>query len=367
MARHPGPASSIGKTAAMGSAGNVMLFTVGAVVVIGILLSAIRTVVLPHGGSVRLTELLFRSFRRLAALHARVDRSATRRHAAVQMSVAMALLCLPLVWLSVAAGGYTLMFKALGTSTWRGSYDLAGSSMFTLGFAKADDIPRLTLAFSAAALAISILALLLVTYLPTIYQAYTSREAFLTAFETIAGDPPNVVAMVVRSHRIASLDRLNIVWTGWRQWFAELRESHTALPAVPFLGSSRSDRSWVATVGTVLDAAAVSLAVLDHPLDADAALCVRAGSLALRDIAEHFGIPVDHDPAPTDPISVPRAAFDSAYDQFVAAGVPVVERSQAWSDWAGWRVNYDAALVGLARLTASPTSRLTGAGTYGES
>ncbi len=35
----------------------------------------------------------------------------------------------------------------------------------------------------ASALAISILALLLVTYVPTIYQAYTSREAFLTSFD----------------------------------------------------------------------------------------------------------------------------------------------------------------------------------------
>ena len=107
----------------------------------------------------------------------------------------------------------------------------------------------------ASALAISILALLLVTYVPTIYQAYTSREAFLTSFETIAGDPPNVTAMIIRSHELASLDRLSVIWIGWREWFAELRESHTALPAVPFLGSSRNDRNWVATVGTFVLAA----------------------------------------------------------------------------------------------------------------
>lgn len=350
--------------------GNIALFVFGALLVGGVLLSAIRTVVLPHAGSVRLTRAVFRSTRRISRWYSTFDRSPNRRHGAMQLSVAVGLLMLPTIWLSIALTGYTMMFKGLGTATWRASYDLSGSSLFTLGFAKPDDLPRLTLAFSASALAISILALLLVTYLPTIYQAYTSREAFLTSFETIAGDPPNVTAMIIRSHQLASLDRLSVIWAGWREWFAELRESHTALPAVPFLGSSRSDRNWVATVGTFLDAAAVSLAVLDHESDsidsrANAALCIRAGSLALRDIAEYFDIEVDHDPQPTDPISIGRDAFDTAYDELVEAGVPVNDRDEAWLAWAGWRVNYDAALVALAQLTASPTTRLTPGGTYG--
>jgi energy-coupling factor transporter ATP-binding protein EcfA2 len=201
------------------------------------------------------------------------------------------------------------MFKGLGTATWRASSELSGSWLFALGFAKPKDLALLTLAFSTSALAIAILALLLVTVLPTIYQAYTSREAFLTLFETVADDPPNVAAMIIRSHQLGSLDRLSVIWMGWREWFAELRDSHTALPAVAFLGPSRNDRNWAATVGTFLDAAAVSLAVLDHESDstdprANAALCIRAGSLALRDIAEYFDIEVNHDPQPTDSIGI---------------------------------------------------------------
>jgi hypothetical protein len=346
---------------------NLLLFSVGAVIVLAILMSAVRTVVLPHAGSVRLTRAVFRWFRRLARLYEKVDSSPHRRHAVTQFSVALGLLFLPVVWLSIALGGYTMMFKGLDTSSWRESYDLAGSSLFTLGFAKPDDLGRLTLAFTASALAISILALLLVTYLPTIYQAYTSRESFLTSFETMAGDPPDVTAMVIRAHELATVDRLDALWAGWREWFAELRESHTALPAVAFLGSSRTDRNWVATVGTLLDAAAVSLAVIDHDggSRADAALCIRAGTLALRDIAEYFDIEIDHDPSPTDPISITRQDFDVAYDAMERAGVPVLERDQAWIDWSGWRVNYDAALVGLAGVTASSTTHLTPGATYG--
>ena len=56
--------------------------------------------------------------------------------------------------------------------------------------------------------------------------------------------------------------------------------------------------------------------------------------------------------------------FRSAYDELEAAGLPLVERETAWRDWAGWRVNYDAALLALAELTVSPTTRLAEGGTY---
>jgi hypothetical protein len=340
---------------------DIVFFSAGLSLVVMTLLSAVRTVVIPHAGSVRLTRMVFRIARRLARWYGLIDRSQHRRHRMLQVALASGLLALPIVWLSATVVGYTLMFRALGAGTWKLAYELAGSSMFTLGTARADDLPKMTLSFTGAALAISILALLLVTYLPTIYGAYTQREARLTSFETIAGDPPNVVGMFIRGHQLNSLTRLSMVWEGWREWFAELRESHTALPAVAFLGSSRNDRNWVATVGTLLDAASVSLALLDldnADADAHAALCVRSGSLALRDIAEYFGVEVDHDPRPDAPISVDRSTWDRAYDALQQAGVPLLEREQAWIDWAGWRVNYDAALVGLAELTESPASRL---------
>jgi hypothetical protein len=43
------------------------------------------------------------------------------------------------------------------------------------------------------------------------------------------------------------------------------------------------------------------------------------------------------------------------YDQLAAQGVPLKpDREQAWHDFRGWRVNYDLALLGLARLTMAP-------------
>jgi hypothetical protein len=40
-----------------------------------------------------------------------------------------------------------------------------------------------------------------------------------------------------------------------------------------------------------------------------------------------------------------------------AAGVPVLaDREEAWSAWRGWRVNYDAVLLNLARVVEAPVA-----------
>jgi hypothetical protein len=43
------------------------------------------------------------------------------------------------------------------------------------------------------------------------------------------------------------------------------------------------------------------------------------------------------------------------YEALANEGLPLKDdRDQAWRDFAGWRVNYDAVLVALAVLTAAP-------------
>ena len=345
---------------------DIVWFLAGSFLIVATTLSAVRTVVIPHGGASRLTHLVFSVVTMLSSWADHLPIPFRQRRRFAQITVALGLLALPLTWLFLSVAGFTLLFRSLGSQTWRAAYELAGSSTFTLGFSRPDDLPSQTLAFLAGALAISILALLLVTYLPTIYAAYSERESRLTAFEAVAGEPPDVAAMMIRVHRLSGADRLDGMWDGWQEWFADLRETHTALPAVALMKSSREDRNWVETVGVLLDSAATSLAVLDRPPNPEAALCIRSGSLALRDIAEYFGVQVDEDPDPDAPISISRSAWDQAYDDLAEAGIPLVDRDRAWDGWKGWRLNYDQSLVGLGDITGSQTTRLVGDGDYGE-
>ena len=85
---------------------------------------------------------------------------------------------------------------------------------------------------------------------------------------------------------------------------------------------------------------------------------LRTGFLALRRIADYFGIAYDPDPRPDDPITVSRREFDLLCVELEAAAVPLKpDRDQAWRDFAGWRVNYDEVLVALCALTMAPPAK----------
>ena len=97
------------------------------------------------------------------------------------------------------------------------------------------------------------------------------------------------------------------------------------------------------------------------PRQPESALCIRAGYVALRRIADSFNLPYQRDPThPEHPISVTRSEFEEALDRLEDARVPLIsDRERAWRDFAGWRVNYDEPLLGLASLVMAPVAPWT--------
>ena len=333
----------------------ILLFLGGATLVVLTGVSAVTTVVVPRGVPVRLTRLVFRVLRPLFERRGRFAKTYEDRDRAMALYAPMALMSLPLVWLAVVLAGYTAMFAAIGVSPLGDAFRTSGSSLLTLGFARLDGGAATALAFTEAALGLILLALL-ITYLPSMYAAFSRREAFVALIAIRAGSPPSAVELLERAARISGLDQLeDTLWIPAIDWFIDIEETHTSLGALTFFRSPRPERSWVTAAGVVLDAASLRAAALDLPKAPSAELCVRAGYLALRTVAGYFDIPYDPDPAPTDPISVAREEFDDVCERLAAAGAPLVQdRDEAWAAFAGWRVNYDVVLLGLAALTMAP-------------
>ena len=331
------------------------VFLAGVVVVLGVFLSAISTVVVPRGVPVRLSRAVFSVTRRLFEARTRFARSYEERDRAMALYAPVSLISLPLVWLAIVMSGYTAMFWAIGVRPMRRALTTSGSSLLTLGFAQVHDLPGTFLAFTEAAAGLVLVALL-ITYLPSMYASFSRREALVTLNAIQAGVPPSAVEMLERFHLLADLELTESdVWRPWTAWFAEVEETHTSLAALVFFRSPNPERSWITAAGVVLDAASLFSTTLDVPRSPPAELCIRSGYLALRSIADFFGIPHDPDPAPDDPISVSREEFDAACDRLAAAGAPVVaDRDAAWAGFAGWRVNYDTVLVSLAGFTVAP-------------
>jgi hypothetical protein len=332
---------------------SVVLFVVGALMAAATALSAVMTVVVPRGVPMRITRRVFVSMRKLFSLLTRRANSYEDRDRIMAAYGPLSLLVLAVVWLIAVGAGYGLMYWALGARGPRVAFALSGSSLFTLGFMPPHDLPATILSFSEATLGLGLLAML-ISYLPSIYTAFSRREASVTALDVRAGSPPTAVAMLERYARIDGLGQLSDLWQLWETWFSDIEETHSSQPALVFFRSPHSKRSWITAAGAVLDAASISVSSVEGQ-HVEAQLCIRAGYLALRRIATFFGIPVDPDPEPTDPISVTRDEFEQVYDRLAEAGVPLKpDREQCWRDFAGWRVNYDSVLLSLAGLVMAP-------------
>jgi hypothetical protein len=334
----------------------IVVFLLGAALVVRTMLSAIRAFVLPRASNDNVARPVFRVSRRLFDLVARPDRPYLFRDRILAYYAPVTLIVVLIYWILLVALGYAAMFWAIGAGTAAEAFNLSGSSVLTLGFASSTIPGANLLSFSEAVLGLILIALL-IAYLPTIYGAFSRRELLVDLLEVRADSPPSAVVMLTRFERLSGLTALHEMWERWEQWFSELGETHTALPVLVFYRSPKPEHSWVNAAGAIMDTAALARSALDLPVDVQADLTIRAGYLALRRIADFFNVRYEPNPRQTDPTSISRARFDEVLAVLAASGVPLKpDRDQAWRDFNGWRVNYDAVLVALARITMAPPS-----------
>ncbi|HUP27505.1 MAG TPA: hypothetical protein VM409_03645 [Chloroflexia bacterium] len=332
----------------------IIAFVVGAAIVVRTLSSAIQTFVLPRSANDRITNIVFRATWSLFRLRMKHVTAYKDRDRIAALYAPIGLLLLPAIWLTLVLVGYMLMFWAIGARSWEEAFRESGSSLLTLGFSVVDGFPSTLLAFSEAAIGLVLIALL-IAYLPTMYSAFSRREAAVNMLEVRAGSPPSALEMMQRYHRIHGLNHLGDLWKAWELWFVDVEESHTSLAPINFFRSPHSDHSWVTAAGAVLDGAALSVSTLDIPHDAQADLCIRAGYLALRRIADFFRISYNAAPRPGDPISISKEEYMEVCAKLESSGISLKpDREQAWRDFQGWRVNYDTVLLALCVLTMAP-------------
>lgn len=333
----------------------VIVFVAGLLTVILTIFSALSAFVLPRAARGQLNRIVFGLLRRAFALPLHFAKTYERRDAIMAYYAPIGLMLLLPTWYLLVALGYSAMYWALGVGDLEASFRLSGSSLLTLGFETNKIFWVTVLEFSEAILGL-ILVGLLIAYLPTMYSAFSRREQAVNMHEVRAGSPPSASEMLMRFDRIHGLGKLADYWRIWEVWFADLEESHTTLPALVFFRSPRAENSWVTAAGSVLDSAAITLSALDIPYEPSAALCIRAGYLALRRISTYFDIPNPQNPHfPNDPICVTRKEFETVLDSLQEAGLPLKpDRARAWLDFAGWRVNYDRSLILLCGLVMAP-------------
>ena len=257
-------------------------------------------------------------------------------------------------WVVIFYIGFTLLmwpFIHDGIAT---AFSLAGPGVF--GPNDSFGAAERTIA-DLAAIAALITVTLQIAYLPTLYSAYNRRETEVALLNARAGVPSRGPELLARTHYAlgsgaSTIDTLPDLYQQWERWAADIAESHTTyLPLVRFR-SPRPMSSWVTALLAILDSAALYLALSPESApEVPARLCLRSGFLCFRDVARAMGIDVPDEPDPSAGISITYDDFLDAVNRMRRVDFPIErdrELEEAWTDFVGWRVNYEQAAYGLA-------------------
>ena len=344
--------------------GHVAGIVIGTVLVMAVLISALETVVLPRDGFTSIARFVFAVADRILVHR---WRNQARRANLRALYAPIALVSLPLVWMLLVTVGFSFMFWGIRSGSTTRSFEISGSSLFTLGFAEPEGATRIWLTFVEATIGLGLVALL-ISYLPTIYAAHHEREKGISVLSPFAGTPPSPIDLIGNLHRMGALDNPEL-WRTASNWMLDLDQTHTAFPALSYFPESSPGHSWVASVGSMLDGAALYLSASAFSTDENVSDEVKGPIMALAygmptlvRIGLAAGLPVPlaerlmdlmaraTEPAPD--ISIRREEYTAALDELhPLLPVPESELEACWRRFAWIRASYDHALRGMAGLT----------------
>jgi hypothetical protein len=335
-------------------AGRLVAAVAGALLVLTAWSSAVGTLIVPRPVSSWLTRWVDWVVHGAFGLAVGTIAEYRRRDRVLAAQPAAILLAQLAAWLGTSFIGFWLLLWPFETGGLGSAFGAAGSALFTLGFAVPAGGAPSAIVTAAGATGLVIVTLQ-IAYLPTLYAAFNRRETEVALLNARAGVPSWGPELLARTHYalgsgVSTIDTLPDLFSRWEVWAADVAESHTTyLPLVRFR-SPRPLSSWVIALLAVLDSAALFLALSPQAAPTvPARLCLRAGFLCFTQIAQAMGVKVPDEPDPDRGISLSYQEFLDGIERMRQVDFPI-ERDprEAWTDFVGWRVNYEQAAYALA-------------------
>ncbi len=338
---------------------------VGALTVLATASSVVATLVVPRRRRDRLVIAVDRvvdsGFRTLTR---RIEDYLRRDHllaaqASVQLMLQLA------TWLVLYVVGFGLLLWPWDPAGLGHALRQAGSSLFTLGYAAPTGTTATVVDYLAAAAGLIVVALQ-IGYLPTLYAAFNRRETEVTLLTSRAGLPAWGPELLARTRFGYQPNDRGVVmsdfYLNWERWAADVAESHSNYAVLTRFRSPAPYSSWLVGLVAVLDSAALWLALSPERAPAtEARLALRMGFTCLRQIAATVGVPYDDDPDPDGELALTYEQFLDGVTRLGVVGFPMDRTpEQAWPDFRGWRVNYEAVAYALAYRQDSVHAQWTG-------
>lgn len=336
------------------AASHVVAFLVGVAIVLATWQSIIVTIILPRrtrnwislGGWVATYETL--------TWLARRARDPLRKDAILALLGPVNIVGLLFTWMALFAVGFAFLMWAAGGGRFAESFDLAGSSIFTLGFATGKS-PFSHFLMDAAAASGMIVVGLQIGYLPTIYGAYHAREAHVTLLTMRSADGSILTGpSVLRNHPLPlSADLVRNLFSSWETSAAEIIESHTNYPWLIAFRSPRATESWVTSMLAVLDTISLLDALAPTLVPPEAEHCRFACASTLQVLSRLLVGQPRETSEPVAPIS--RDEFVATVESLRPYFPFEREPAAAWPLFCASRAFYEDAALKLAAYIMIPT------------
>ena len=264
-------------------------------------------------------------------------------------------LTLVAVWFLMVQISFALMIWGLDVDRhWFKAFIASGSSLSTLGFATPSSPVGQLLAVLEGAVGLGIVVFMF-TFIPGHRSAVDAREDIVGWLYARIGARPTVFSLVEWCQITNQSGDMTPIWNIGESWFRNLRETHSRTPLLALVPSVYPRRTWIGAAAAILDAASFALSSQKVKGLELARVCHAVGVDALRLIARELPGAMNVDTATSDGIDSLVAAFDAAYDKFVAAGVLMKpDRGECRREFLTHRSSYEGLVRSIAIATLIP-------------
>ena len=277
----------------------------GLILLLTTLWDAFETIILPRRVTrkYRFVRLFYRVYWTIwSAIH-NLIRSPKLRDRHLSYFGPLSLLMLFATWASSLLFAFALLHwgagsalnVARGSPSFRADLYMSGTTFFTLGLG--DVIPNSPLArvitVAESGVGFGFLAVV-ISYLPTLYGAFSSRELNISLLDARAGSPPTAAELLRRHVGLANTNVLTQYLREWEIWSAQLMESHLSYPVLCYFRSQHDNQSWLAGFTMVLDLSALIVAYGTGEAKWQARLTFAISRHAVVDLAEVLRVSPAH-------------------------------------------------------------------------
>jgi hypothetical protein len=280
----------------------LLIAIAGLFVLFATLWEAFETIILPRRVTrpVRLVRIFYRLTWKFWAAANRLIRSKKLREAQLSYYGPLSLLGLFATWAVLLVLAFAMLHWSAGSAinapgempTFRTDFYLSGTTFFTLGLG--DVTPRTTLAkaitVTEGGTGFGFLGLM-ISYLPTLYGAFSQRELNISLLDARAGSPPTAAELLRRHSQFADNEVLTPYLRDWEIWAAQLMESHLSYPVLCYFRSQHDNQSWLAAFTAVLDVSALLIAYGEGTAKWQSQLTFAIARHAVVDLAEVLRVP----------------------------------------------------------------------------